>query len=849
MFFATFLAFLSGAAGLVWQIAWTTQLGLMLGHELVSVLAVMVGFFCGLAAGAFLLAKRVEQSKRPGQWYAALEALTGLWGLLIVFSNTYISSMVTNWLGAEPPAWQHWLVAFAVPLVCLLPATMAMGATLPALERQCRAASAHALRLLYAWNTAGAMVGLLAATFWLLPAVGLKASANLFAMLNLVCALLAFLKWRTQLICVPETTSTHSHQTREIPDQPNSKRLQVALFATGLLGIGYEVMVVRTLSQVTENTVYSYALLLAVFLLGTALGARLLHGNAPDHSDNRRIDNLLIWLAVSVLVSGSSLWWADRWVTLPAVWLGGGQATALAGEALAAIAALLWPAMVMGALFAELSIRAQASGSTWGRALGINTVGAALAPVLMGAVLVPQWGAHIVLVVLVLGYLALCSRLTWRRPTHLGLVAAALALLVLAPPLRFVDVPEQGRILNYRDGIMAAVSVVEDSGGTARLHINNRVQEGSSASGLVETRLAQLPLLLHPAPRTALFLGLGTGYTAQAAAIDPALRVQAVELLPEVVEAAQLFSLKPGAPRAAWPVAIATADARRYVQSKGPAFDVIVADLFHPARSGAAYLYTREHFQAVKSRLADGGVFCQWLALHQMDLASLRSISAAFMQVYPDAVLVLASNSLDTPVVGLMARNGGVPWSIDRIAARFQSQPTELASALKLARIDDAYAVLGSVLADPQSLRNFIGTQPANLDDHPIVAHMTASVDYAPQDTPRQRLAALLLLLQPRLEGVTQASTDQRLLAYWQARHQYLAVGLQTQARNDPERMLAQLSPALLAVANMSADFHPATESLTSLANAALARNPQSALAKDALAALRFETATNTATK
>jgi spermidine synthase len=848
LFFAAFLAFLSGAAGLVWQIAWTTQLGLILGHELVSVLAVMAGFFGGLAAGAFFLANRIERATRPGRWYAALEALTGFWGLLVVFSSATISSVVTNWLGTEPPVWQHWLVAFTVPLICLLPATLAMGASMPALERQCRAASAHALRLLYAWNTAGAMVGVLAATFWLLPSIGLKASATLFAVLNLVCALLAFLKWRTQSIGAPATPLTSPQQTLNTPHRPNLKRLQAALFGTGLLGIGYEVLVVRVLSQVIENTVYSYTLLLAVFLLGTALGARLLRSTA-EPPGQQRVDHLLVWLAISVLVSGCSLWWADRWVALPAVWLGVGQATALAGETLAALAALLWPAMVMGALFAELSTQALASGSTWGRALGINTLGASVAPVLVGAALVPLLGAQIVLVLLVLGYLALSARITWRQPKNIALAAAAFVLLVVAPPLRFVDVPDQGRILSYRDGIMAAVSVVEDASGTARLHINNRVQEGSSASGLVETRLAQLPLLLHPAPRTALFLGLGTGYTAQAAAIDPTLRVQAVELLPEVVEASQLFALKPGAPKAAWPVPIATADARRFVQAKGPAYDVIVADLFHPARSGAAYLYTREHFRAVTSRLADGGVFCQWLALHQMDLASLRSISAAFMQVYPNAVLVLASNSLDTPVLGLVARNGGAPWSIDGVAARFQNQPTELTSALKLARIDDAYAVLGSVLADPQSLRNFIGTQPANTDDHPIVAHMTASVDYSPQDTPPQRLAALLLLLQPRLQGVTLTDADQRLLAYWQARHQYLAVGLQTQTRSDPERMLAQLSPALLAVAKMSADFHPAAESLASLANAALARNPQSALAKEVLAALRIKTPTDPTTK
>src|SRR5262249_26110140 len=157
------------------------------------------------------------------------------------------------------------------------------------------------------------------------------------------------------------------------------------------------------------------------------------------------------------------------------------------------------------------------------------------------------------------GYLALSS--SRRAPAAWSVAAAVVAIAAWAPPLAFVDVPQGGRIVSYREGATAAVSVVEDARGAATLRIDNRQQEGSSGTVLAESRQALLPLLLHPAPRRALFLGLGTGVTASAAAADPALAVDAVELLPEVIDASAYFRGPGARPR------IVAADARRYVRA------------------------------------------------------------------------------------------------------------------------------------------------------------------------------------------------------------------------------------------------------------------------------------------
>jgi spermidine synthase len=348
-----------------------------------------------------------------------------------------------------------------------------------------------------------------------------------------------------------------------------------------------------------------------------------------------------------------------------------------------------------------------------------------------------------------------------------------------------------------------------------------------------------MPLLLHPAPQRALFLGLGTGYTANAAAIDPRVQVTAVELLPEVIDASSLFMLRPAAPRAARPVDVVNADARRFVLAGDARYDVIVADLFHPARSGAASLYTVEHFRALRERLAPGGLFCQWLALHQMDLATLRSIVAAFLEVYPDGMAVLAANNLDTPVVGLIARPGQAHRRLADVQARVAGATPGLTSAFELARIDSAYAVLGAVLADASSLHAFARGAVPNSDDRPVVAQQAARVDYEPEAQPRERLAALLRAFEVPPAGVLERGDPAaaRLAAYWRARARYIDAGLRLQPDPDPRVMLDRLGPELLDIVQASPEFQPAAESLASIAKGLQASDYP--LAQRVLAALR----------
>ncbi|HEX3762121.1 MAG TPA: fused MFS/spermidine synthase [Kofleriaceae bacterium] len=804
-----------------YEIVWTQQSALWLGHESAAVLAVVAAFFGGLALGGLALGGRIEASARPVRWYAGCELVIALWSLVLVAVASPVSDGVVRVIGVQPSAGWQWAVTFGATFLLFLPATAAMGATLPAMERVALRLGdqGRSIAALYASNTAGSVLGVLTAAFWLIPGIGLARTAAICIALNVVCGAAALVVFPRVIPRPPGPPAV---------DRPRARGALARLALTGFLGIGYEVVVVRVLSQVTEDTVYTFAILLAIYLAGSAAGAagyqRWLGHRPAAHvggPPGDRVGDLLMAALAGACAVGAASLWAAGWVEARAhELLGPGVGAALAAEGLLAVPAFGLPTLAMGAVFSHLSRAASSAGVGFGRALGVNLLAAAAAPAVLGVVAIPALGPKPALLLIAAAYLAAVSGRAWARPALWLPALAVAALAAFAPPLRFVDVPDGGRVISYQDGVMASVSVVEDASGVARLRINNRQQEGSSATGRVDGRQAWLPLLLHPAPRRALFLGLGTGVTASAATDDPALEVDVVELLPEVIAASSHFVS--GAPR----LHVMAADARRYVRASDRPYDLIVADNFHPARSGSAALYTVEHFEAVRQRLTPDGVFCQWLPVHQLDLGTLRSIVRSFLAVYPISWAIIASNSLDTPVLGLIARRDQGRFDVPRLRDRL----SRLASPERRASLglEDELAVLGSMIAGPRALERFAAGAPPNTDDLPIVAYTAPRATYAPDSTPRDRLIALLreLSIEPAdlVLPIADPSWPARLAAYWTARRRFVESGRDVRPSPDVTTMLAQVREPLLSVLRISPDFRPAYDPLLAMASA-LARS------------------------
>jgi spermidine synthase len=839
----TGIACLSGFAGLGYEIVWTRMLAVSLGHEIVAVLGVISALFAGLALGSLVPGRPIAASARPALWYAGLELAIGAWALVLIPLSPLAGDLVPALVPVDAAPARQWLVAFALPFMLLLPATVAMGATLPALEAVLapRLRSGGAVGHVYAANTLGAVGGALATTFLLIPAFGLSATLASCAAVNLLCA---FAMWRCG--------GAERGPAASAPN-PVAATSLAPLFLTGLLGIGYEVLTIRVVSQILENTIYTFAVLLAAYLLGTALGAALRNRLAsacsgkvgtgfpngtcaiPKKGYGGDALTTALVLATSLSCVGGAVVLASSEAILAALQalVPRTMAGRLGAELGVAAAAFLPPTIAMGALFTQLAQNARDREGGLGTALAINTSGAALAPVVFGPLLMPLIGAKLGFALVAFLYLLALPNVRWPAVASAMLMSAATLALSLSPlSLRFVKTPPGGAMVWHRDGVMAGVSVIRDRAGELYLQVNNHFRMGGTAAIRSDYRQAHTPLLLHEHPKRALFLGLGTGATLSAAGDHPGLVSDGVELVPEVVESFPLFARS--APQLGRNPAlrIHVADGRRFVRAAGDRYDVIVADLYHPSVDGSGALYAREHFAAIRARLAEGGLFCQWLPLHQLDLATLRVIIRTFLAEFPNSTAYLAQFSVETPLIALV----GAPTPKTYSAGWFGRRVEDGALAARLAALGlkDDIALFGLYLAGAKELHSFAGPGPLNSDDRPFVAAEAPRAAYAMTESPGARLVALLGALRPQPDDVLRgadADALRRLADYWRARDRFLAIGARTLEHGDPRNIIAEVAPRLVEVVAMSADFDAAYLPVLAMARQLALSDPPAARA------------------
>ena len=769
------LLFLSGIAGLGYELVWIRMFALGMGHEIPSMLAVVGAFFGGLALGAWAFDSWVSRSEFPGRWYAVLEMVIGSWAAATVMLIPWANLQVARLTGLDPGPVRHWLVGFMVPFVTLLPATAAMGATLPAMDRLfCRwRESGRSVGGLYAANTFGAVVGVLMTTFACVPLLGHRQTVLILAILNVTIAVIVAALYHRKFPVVETDV--------EAEDRPSQLRLGITLLVTGLLGIGYEVLGVRVMAQVLENTVYSFATALSVYLLGTAVGAAAYQAFGGGQQFNRLLKRLLVGQFMACLLGMLALMMSRPLYNSMTSLLGPGIAGAVMAEMVLAVFVFGLPTCLMGAIFSHLAQAARRSTGGVGKALAANTLGGALGPPLFAVCLLPLLGAKWVMGILALLYLALIPRPT----VEIAYLAITLVLLFIFPfDLVLVRPIGGGEIITYREGVMATVSVVSDDRGDQHLKVNDRFRMGGTSSQFGERREGHIPLLLHSHPESALFLGLGTGISFASAADHPNLTAKAVELVPEVVDVLPYFKRVTGDLSTFDRLTVSVADARRYVAVSTEQYDVIVADLFHPARDGAGSLYTLEHFAAVRQRLAPEGIFCQWLPLYQMDLETLRVIVRTFLTVFPEARAYLLHFNVEMPVVGLVGSDGAIHYPSNWLEHRVTTY--ELTDALYKTGLPDDLSLFGTLLALPEQLNAFAEGRRINTDDRPVVTFVAPRFAYAEKRPAYLALDELLELLELETDPrVGDEAFRRRLADYCAARNLYLRGEMQRVLGNE----------------------------------------------------------------
>jgi spermidine synthase len=831
---------LSGAAGLGYQIAWTRMFAVGLGHEMPALLAVVAAVMGGMALGAWRLGsgrrRRGDPTgggdpansdgrrrsgdptgggdvTNPGGFYALLESIIGIWAAITPFLIPAANRLAISWIGVDPSPVRHWLVAFVVPFFALLPATAAMGATLPAIERFVtpRTLRGQSVGALYAANTLGAVTGVLGSAFIALPRLGLRNTVFLLAAGNLLSSAIAFALGGRSVVGNP-INSDGRRRSGDPTSATGERRLWVTLFFTGLLGIGYEVVGVRVLAQVLENTVYTYAAVLAVFLLGTALGAAIYHrlARSPQTADLILITALAGGAGILAATQANSLYQFCRTRggdSIPGV---------LMAEMIVAASVFLLSTMAMGATFTHLVQTARDIHGGIGGAVAINTLGAAVAPLLFLVWLLPWLGSKWTLLIIAIGYVAMLPRFGKR---HWVLVPILSLAFLPGARLHYVALRGDDRLVDFREGLMASVAVVEDAMSYKTLRVDNRFQMGGTGVAEAEYRHAHIPLLLHPKPQRVLFLGVGTGITLSTAALHTNVIAEGVELLPEVVAVLPDFSPFNDAVRTNPNLRVHVADARRFVQVATNRYDVIVGDLFHPARDGAGSLYTLEHFRSIRARLAPGGLFCQWLPMHQIDPRTFAVITRTFLDVFPQAQAWWLRFNVDTPVIGLIGSIAPVSYSTDWIEKRSEAAP--LFDRLRKLALNDSLRLFGNLLAGPQELQALVARASLNTDDNSAILFGAPRFSYAHNVFPYGGLLPLLEL--PITNGMAVLGFHSPSLdRFWVARNAFLK-GLMAESEGAMETACERYIES----ARLSEEFTAGYARILTIATAEAKSNPQ----------------------
>ena len=399
--------------------------------------------------------------------------------------------------------------------------------------------------------------------------------------------------------------------------------------------------------------------------------------------------------------------------------------------AVAAVVMLL-PVVLMGTVFPYTLKIAQsfglAPGATVGRMAAINTVGSIAGAALAGFVLLPALGLWASIKTLGLLYLAAAAVLAQTR-SGIGRgwrVAPVAGLCLFATMFDAADLglvrtdPEHNEIVfetwENAHGVVAVVRRGDD----LRIKVDNYYSLGGTAAATYERTQADLPLVIHGDPRAVFFIGLGTGITAGAAVGHPVERITVAELIPEVVEASRRYF---GAhtnglfedPR----VRVVAEDGRNYLLGSDERYDVIIADLFIPWQSGAASMYTTEHFTTVRTRLRSGGLFAQWLPLYQLSRDEFSVIARTMAEVFPQVTLWRGDFDPGRPIAALIGHAEAGPLDVAALVEGFHRRKGDDGADRRTVMATTAMFYAGNVSAD----RKRYAGHHANTDDWPVIEY------------------------------------------------------------------------------------------------------------------------------
>lgn len=743
------LFFVSGAAALVYQVLFAKELALVFGSTATATFTVLATFLGGMAIGSFFGGIVAHKTVRPIIVYALIELAIAIYcsitpSLFQLIQSIYVE--LASGIAADAPR----LLALRVMLgaTVLLVPTMLMGATLPllatALGRRDGSLGTRVAWLYFA-NTAGAATGALMTAYFIIPAVGVRSTTLVAAMLNLLIALAAF---QIAKSAVADTPASHA----AYGEAPAAEKLPVRTFIAalialgmgGILSLGLEVVYVHLLSIVAGNSVYAFGLMVATFLVGLSLGGeagrRLLLSRSIDPAS--ALSLALLCLATCIAL-GASMWngipdYFGRYAGYPAA------TTFAAREAIRGLICglvMIPPTLFIGMAY-TLAMDLVTSGNAWPKPIllglggAVNTLGNIVGVLLFGFLLLPLVGG--LGAIRIIAYAALflagvvivlAARMSFRKGGAAFGVAGLLLLSQNGIELNYESLssganvyfyPQSwGKVVDHAESIDGGLtSVTYGAGGQGGIHTlltNGKFQGNDAMEGEMQAQIgfATAPLLHTEKRERALVIGYGTGVTSRVFHEAGFRRLEIAELSADVMTMADRYFGKVNGQVSTQPgVTLHVTDGRNLLLLSERQFDVISMEISSIWFAGAASLYNREFYQLAKRRMTEWGILQQWVQLHRLSPMDILSVIASIRTEFRYVTLyVIGSQGI------LVATNDASRKLPNRLAIDALERQAGLAEVRRIAGRDFS-AVADELVLGPDDVDRYLDKYAGNPEWH-----------------------------------------------------------------------------------------------------------------------------------
>ncbi len=650
----------SGCAALIYEIVWFQLLQLIVGSSAVSLGILLGTYMGGMCLGSLLLPRYVSAHRHPLRVYAIIEGGVGVCGLLVLLTLPLLDHLYATIGGS---GLFGILMRALVAAVCLLPPTLLMGASLPAMARYVESSPGGVSRLgyFYGANIAGAVFGCLFAGFYLLRIYDMPTATYVAVAINVAVAVLSY------------RLSTRTHYEPTPPDDPTAVEalrpasqsyVYVAIGLSGLTALGAEVVWTRLLSVMLGATVYTFSIILAVFLGGLGVGSGVASHLARQMKNPRGalgVCQLLLAAAIAwtayTLADALPNWPIDPLLARGAIF--NFQVDIMRCMWAVFPAACLWGASFPFALAAAAE-RSQDSGTLAGRVYAVNTLGGVFGALTFSIILIPWIGTQncqrlliALATVSALIVLAPVARSLGKRGAAaivLSVVTVVWMIVTIAPVpwlavaygRRMILQTDPGHALYVGEGRNYSVAISEPPDGDRYFHIAGKVEASTALTDMrLQRMLGNIPALFHEDPKSVLVVGFGAGVTAGSFVLQPTVEKIVICELERLVPLAadKYFREENYNVENDRRTTIHYDDARHVILTSKEKFDIITSDPIHPWVKGMSSLYSRQFFELVKRHLRPGGIVTQWVPLYESDIATVKSELATFFDAFPNGTV------------------------------------------------------------------------------------------------------------------------------------------------------------------------------------------------------------------